>query len=83
MNSMLHLQMTLVDTFNYGPEASDYSFSGDDVTSQALYPPTQFYIGDGTEGTVDTVYVSFCLYFVLYIKILKMPRALKFDVKIK
>lgn len=67
MNSMLYLQMTLVDTFNYGSEASDYSFSGDDVTSQALYPPTQFYIGDGTEGTVDTVYVSFCLYFVLYI----------------
>ncbi|XP_052696969.1 uncharacterized protein LOC128175386 isoform X6 [Crassostrea angulata] len=46
------------DTFNYGSEASDYSFSGDDVTSQALYPPTQFYIGDGTEGTVDTVYVG-------------------------
>lgn len=80
MNSMLYLQMTLVDTFNYGSEASDYSFSGDDVTSQALYPPTQFYIGDGTEGTVDTVYVSFSMEII---KILKMPRDLKFDVKIK
>lgn len=54
-------KMTLVDTFNYGSEASDYWFTGDDVTSQALYPPTQFYIGDGTEGTVDMVYVSFSL----------------------
>lgn len=35
------------------------------------------------EGIVDMVYVSFCLYFVLYIKILKMLRVLKFDVKIK
>ncbi|XP_078330906.1 uncharacterized protein LOC111125451 isoform X2 [Crassostrea virginica] len=49
---------TTTALFPHGRSAFDSCFRGDDVTSSALYLPTHIYIGDGSEGTFDYVYVG-------------------------